>query len=123
MTIPVRLTIRPDLVFNVGPREFDSLLSQGLIYGSSRRLYVTFLSYSDGPAQEVEDAVVRIQGPAPSTADVVAETATGVERIDTGAYAYRWGTALTPAGTYTVTWTGVDVDDVEVTATEDVVVT
>lgn len=122
MTIPVRGTNQPGLVLNVTESEFEDLRRQGLLYGSSRRLYVTFLSYSDGPLQDVEDVTIGITGPLPASTVVVATTSTGVVHESTGVYSYAWGTALTPAGSYVVTWTGVDVDDSLVTATETITV-
>lgn len=122
MSIPVRTTFRPDLVVTVAGREFDDLARQGLIYGSSRRLYVTFKSYSDGPLQDVDDVTVAITGPLPASTVVVAATSVGVVHESTGAYSFPWGTATTPAGSYVVTWSGVDVDDSTVTATETITV-
>lgn len=121
MTTAVRTTFRPDLVVNVSDQEFDQLAGQGLLY-AGRFLYATFYSYSDGPLQDIEDVTIRIQGPSPSSANVVAATSVGVEHVGDGAYRYRWGTATTTAGTYLVTWAGVDVDDSAVTATENVVI-
>lgn len=121
VTTTVRTTFRPDLVLTVEATEFDQLRTQGLLYGSAQNLYVNFLSYTDGPNQEVTNVTVRIQGPSPATTDIVATTSTGVQKLGTGSYRYPWGAAVSP-GAYLVTWTATDVDSTTVTATETVTV-
>lgn len=117
----VRTTFRPDQVLDVEDDEFAYLERAGLLYGSAATLYVNFFSYSDGPPATVTQVKIRIQGPSPATTDVVALTASGINDLGSGAFAYEWGANVT-AGTYLVTWTAKDVDNVTVTATENVTV-
>lgn len=118
----VRTTFRPDVLVNVDDTEFAYLERAGLLYGSAATLYVNWQAYSDGPPASVTLVKIRIQGPNPATTDVVALTATGINNLGNGAYAYEWGAEVSP-GTYLVTWTAKDVDNVTVTATENVTVT
>lgn len=122
----VRTTLQPSVVLTVTDAELADLLAQGVVYSDYRDLYVNFFNYEGGCAVDLAAyPAVEVVGPAPSTTAVVAETTTGVTRVHTGAYRYRWreeGQLAPDAGTYTVTWTGIDVNDAEVTATEEVVV-
>lgn len=122
----VRVTQNPSEVLTVSATELADLEAQGIVYDDYEDLYVNFYNYDGGCAAELAAyPSIEIVGPAPSNTAVVAETTTGVVHISTGAYRYRWreeGQLAPDSGTYTVTWTGIDVNDVEVTATEEVVV-
>lgn len=116
-----RTTFRPDLVFNMSQSEFDSLLSQHLLYVDWRTLYVNFLTYSDGPPAPVTGVALTIKDGGNNT--VQSASGANIQQIDTGSYLYRWSNQSIPAtGTYTVTWTALDADAIACTASESVTV-
>lgn len=122
----VRVTMNPSEVLTVSDAELADLEAQGVVYDDFEDLYVNFYNYEGGCAVDLAAyPSIEIVGPAPSSSAVVAETTTGVTRVGVGAYYYRWretGELSPDSGTYTVTWTGTDVNGVEVTAEEEVVV-
>lgn len=122
----VRTTMQPHTVITVTALELADLQLQGVVYDDYEDLYVNFFTFEGGtPTDLAAYPAVEVVGPAPSTSAVVAETTVGVTRAGVGAYRYRWreeGQLAPASGTYTVTWTGIDVVGATVTATEEVVV-